>query len=390
MGAGIDIDTDTNANVVRGRHLDWFWRQAGRLAFPIFSLIRWLSLTRTMRFLTRHLRLPGWIPLLGNIDGRYLSPPVTVWFDGRRSMSAPTLKIVIDGLEKTTSPGALQPVSEKLFDGRPRFVFNVCFSCGRGATHGVYADPESIWFNVFFGYYQIDVPKELWGRPFGYLDSAIGATPQIRGLDLVTIGEADWNYFSNFLYGVPLEVVNREVTIDETSASPQGRRLTLEGRQWDVVLLDHMAVSSAYVANERDLQMTPHPVLRALWRAAFGGPPPRRSAVPGVSAFASTTMSGRILMYWREDAHDRNLKGPVYRTFIFGATIDQSYPDRLVALATSRAGALPAGEAERIRAQAIEDNRCFLRAQNAAIEALIRREYGDLGWTEGSTTRGAS
>jgi hypothetical protein len=385
MEAGIDIDRDT----AKGGHLDWFWRQVGRLAFPLFSLIRWIGLSRAMRLLTRHLRLPGGIPLLGNIDGRYLAPPVTVWFDGRRSMSAPTLKIVIDGREKTTSPGALQPVSEKLFNGRPRFVFNVCFSCGRGATHGVYADPESIWFNVFFGYYQIDVPRE-WGSPFGYLSNAVGPNPQICGLDLVTIGEADWNYFSNFLYGVPLETVNREVTIDATSAVPQARRLTLEGRQWDVVLLDHMAVSSAYVADERDLQMTPHPVLRALWRAAFGGPPPRRDAVQGDGAFSSTSMSGRILMYWREDAHDRNLQGPVYRTFIFGATIDQTYPDRLVALATSRAGALSADEAARIRAQAVDENRCFLRAQNAAIEALIRREYGDLGWTEGSTTRGAS
>lgn len=192
--------------------LGTIYRVWGRVAFALLRVARWIALSPVARRLTRGVNLPGWIPLLGDIDGRYLTPPASVEFGGRRSMSAPTLELTVDGRAGTARPAALAPVAE-LFAGQPRFVFNVCFSCGDGDSQGVYADPESIWFNVFFGYYQIDVARSLWERPFGYRRGTGGAL-EIHHRDLAAIGEADWNHFSNFLYGVPLGVVKRHQELE--------------------------------------------------------------------------------------------------------------------------------------------------------------------------------
>lgn len=365
--------------------LDWIARRSGGLAFAVLRVVRRVSLSARVRRLTDGAHLPGWLPLLGDIDGRFFPPPVEVSFRGERSMSAPTLEITVDGRARAAVPDALVPVTE-LFPENQKFVFNVSFSCGSGERHGLYGDPQSIWFNVFFGYYQIDVLKADWERPFAYERVASGPpgaeTFAVRPRELLALGSADWNYFSNFLYGVPPSALPTDLEggIDLRQATVRGRA-SLAGGLWDRVDLDDIEVSSAYVVDEAELLARPHAALRALWRAAFGGHRARPEAFP--TSFIRTRMKGRILMAWGEDDTDRDLHGPVYRTYIFGATCDQTYPDRMARVAEAASpGGLASDERRRIREHATRANDAFLDAQYTQIQRLIAREYAHLGFPD--------
>ena len=165
-----------------------------------------LRLVRATAHRFPRLSVPGWVPLAGDIDGRGWAPPVSVeGFSYGKSMTIPAiLEIHIDGRTGEAKPGVLAPVATRLFDGYPPFVFNVSFACGASKPFqpAVYGDPRSPWFNVFVGYYEIDVTKREWERPFGYRRNAAGDF-ELELEDISRLGEADWNYFSNFMYGVP-------------------------------------------------------------------------------------------------------------------------------------------------------------------------------------------
>jgi hypothetical protein len=100
-------------------------------------------------------------------------------------------------------------------------------------------------------------------------------------------------------------------------------------------------------------------------------------------------MRARLLTCWTEDARDRDLGGPVYRTFIFGATVDRTYPARLVQAERYRRP-VSGPELEALQARAAAQNEAFLRAQCAELERLICAEYAHLGFAATSLdARGA-
>ena len=225
--------------------------------------------------------------------------------------------------------GAL--VKRKFFADDGDFIFNVAFSCGDPgwSGRGVYTDPRSIWFNVFFGYYQIDVPRSHWSRPFGYRDA--GVRPEIEPRDVVRIGKADWNYFSNYVYGVPAAAIAPYDDIDMNAV-----RVTYIGRTrvgesyWDELELDGVEVVSAYTAAGADHLLVAHdPLWSPVWRAVFGGPCPRPEHT---TSFIPTRMRARLYMAFRATADiDPDLGGPAYQTLIFGGTVRRDWPDAAAA-----------------------------------------------------------
>jgi hypothetical protein len=326
------------------------WRRVRRRAIYTFlRTLRWLARRRP------HMRMPGFIPLVGDIDDRIWAPPVTVHGRGfGRSMTIPAiLEIKIDGRGKTASPAAFTPVATRLFADYPPFLFNVSFACGSGRMFrpGVYGDPRSPWFNVFVGYYQIDVSRTEWSRPFGYTHDG-----QLEIADLARLGEADWNYFSNHMYGVPLDAI---APVDD----PDAKFTVLDSveiakRRWDHVEARGMTVASAYLANRDHRRLDdPHPILSDVWRCVFGEPYHDRSHA---QSFFPTSMRARLYASFVEADDNRDLRGPVYRTFIFGGTVNEWWGART-----------PANAAH---------NEAFMALQMATIEDLIAREFAHLGF----------
>jgi hypothetical protein len=274
------------------------------------------------------------------------------------SRAATVTRIVID--ERAKAPGRVGAlVKRKFFDDYPPFIFNVCFSCGAAGRRsaGTYCDPHSIWFNVFLGYYEIVAPKSLWSRPFGY-DTA-GGQAAVRFEDVVRIGKADWNYFSNYLYGVPerlIEPYNR-VRMDKVRCLDLGReRIPAAvgggeaGRYWDVVEVDGVEVVSAYVSGRDGNKLESPSLLSPLWRLSFGRPNPRGDYP---DSFIPTVMRARLYLSHGEGRHPR--LGGVYRTVIFGGTVNTGYRDA-------------------------EENERFLERQAEAARQVIGRYYPHLGF----------
>jgi hypothetical protein len=294
------------------------------------------------------------LPAVGDIDNRFFVNQVKV--DDPRfgeSGSPPSvLEIVVD--DRSISPGGVgRLVKRHFFPAEGKLVFNVAFSCGKPTLcRGRYADPTSIWFNVFFGYYQIDVPRSTWNRPFGYESPANGRAT-LRPLDILKIGKADWNYFSNYMYGVPEAAILPYNGIDESKTLVTKHARVRIGRSyWDHLTLDGVEVVSAYVSGQdgQRLVMTDH-VWTPIWRSLFG---PTEASDAHPKSFIPTHMRAEIYMAWVE-RHDRDLRERAYSTLIFGATVNADYPD-------------PA------------ENEAFMQAQLAAVRRVMEKSYGTSGF----------
>lgn len=290
---------------------------------------------------------------LGDVNHKYVvdCPKVDDPRIGKSKCAPFALKIVV-GEHGTGFPGGIgKVVHDALFPNKPTFTFKVVFAAAETDLlgRGNYANPSSIWYNVFFGYYEIDVPKRGWGRPFGY--DLVGGRRTVRHDDLLRIGKADWNHFSNQLYGVPLAAINRQhldqidprgVTLPPVYEKPIGAGM------WDLVEIRGVEVVSPY-RSKHDGQSyvdTGHDM--PVWQYVFGrydGDDPRVRA-----SFLPSRMHGKFYMYFKED-RDPDTHEEIYRTFMFGGTVNEAYPDRA-------------------------ENERFLSLQMTALEHVIDREAG--------------
>jgi hypothetical protein len=294
----------------------------------------------------------GCLPELGEVDGRTFGGAVTV-NDPRFGASASPGVVVLIKVQDGGDNGPAHvgaEVKRAFFPDTPPFHFNVSFACGKPeADGGAYTDPHSIWFNVFVGYYEIDVRKAAWGRPFGYQRGDRDAP--IATEDILRIGKADWNYFSNYLYGVPLDVVRGFDQKRAGTARYAGRK-RVGKRDWDVLELEQVEVLSAYVSGKDGQALVDTAQLSTdAWRASFGGIHPRPDFP---KSFIPTHMRARIYMSFRE-GKERTTGERTYRTTLFGATTNDVFPDA-------------------------KENDRFLEVQDAALQKVMATSYPDLGF----------
>jgi hypothetical protein len=282
-------------------------------------------------------------PTGGLVDG---SPAVHLpviperWGPSGASGGSITRFHVRDGVRIVTDVGST--VRTELFGHVPPFTVNVVAGCGHPTTPGgpgVYGDPESRWFNAFFGVYQVDCAiADGWTRPFGYA-SDDGVASELHADDLLRLGIADWNWFSNFLYGVPRDVcieygtVTPGVVVDPVTTAVVG------STTWHRVGLTGVVVASCYQSDAPgSRQLADNSIITPHVRQSFGLPCPR----PGYpTSFVPTTLhSVATMTYWRDDAGFHTLTlGGTCRTdsepeFLADqrtaaeAVIAASYPDR--------------------------------------------------------------
>jgi hypothetical protein len=316
---------------------------------PLKRLLRWIGRSG-LRLYLKFLR----ITMVGDVKGKAFvhaadfAHPI---FGESRAFPA-VLEIVVDD-DRSRAPADVGRLAKRaLFADDPRFLFNVVFSCGDPAPFqkGLYTDPRSIWFNVFFGYYELDAPCALWNRPLGYRSAAPGA--EVEFADIVRIGKADWNYFSNRVYGVPLERIRPHDAFDLATIGHRylGRERIGES-WWDRVALDGVEVASAYTApGEQGRLERPAWAWTPAWRLAFGGPCPRSEAT---ESFFPTKMRAELYMSFQKatDRADVKGSGEVWRTLIFGGTVRSDYrkPGESADVSRAEADAFLAVQLETLR-----------------------------------------
>jgi hypothetical protein len=322
-------------------------------------LVRWLS-QGGLRLYLRLLR----ITMVGDVKGQAVVHAAD--FDhpvfGEARAFPTVLEIVVDDDRRRPPADVGRLAKRALFPNDPKFLFNVVFSCGDPGpfAKGLYTDPRSIWFNVFFGYYELDAPCSAWDRPLGYRSAAPGAPVEFA--DVVRIGKADWNYFSNRVYGVPLDRIR---PLDAWDLGTIGHRhlgrVKIGDSWWDHVALDGVEVVSAYTAPGQAGRLErPAWAWTPVWRLAFGSPCPRPEAT---ESFLPTKMRAELYMSFRKGRDPADLKGEVWRTLIFGGTVRSDYRN-------------PARTAEESRAEAD----AFLAVQLEALRGVMEEHYATDGF----------
>lgn len=269
-------------------------------------------------------------PLVGEFMGRFIVHPPK--FDdpvfGEASKNPNLLEIYVS-TEKQWPLEVGKIVNDRYFPTDPPIVFNVCFSCSKPTLlhGGDYSNPESHWFNVFFGFYEIDVPKgdgeTGWTRPFGF-ENDTTLTPRFE--ELMKIGKADWNYFSNHVYGVPLEECDRYREVPDPGIVPTVLKPSVHhaGHEYVEAQIDGMEVVSGY-ATKADGGKLGYPfcIFSPIWRNKFGRPRPSPSFQ---HSFPPTRMKMRFIAR-HEEGPDEDLGTEAYKTFIYGGAVNTSWAD---------------------------------------------------------------
>jgi len=270
-------------------------------------------------------RLLAKIDLIGEINGNLEGKPVYINDNrfGKSTDYSTILEIDVNKKEKSSFLNNVgQIVRDRYFDFD--FIFNVCFSCAKPEIFkdDKYADPYSIWFNVFLGYYQIDVPFKSRTYPFGFNENM-----SINAREILKIGKSDWNFFSNYLYGVPLKVIEDnneaiELSEEEISGSVVETEI-IAGVEFQKVTVNSFKVISAYEANG-DRKLT-NDFNNFVWQTLFGYPVSRDEFT---KSFITTNMKSVMYVYHKDMSNDPDLpKGEnQHSTFIFGGVINLDYP----------------------------------------------------------------
>jgi hypothetical protein len=287
-------------------------------------------------------------PAVGEIGGKpgFAEPVVDHEHYGRSQLCTPAiLRLHVDEGERAISDAG-RLVKSSLFASHPPFVFNTiaCVGTADASGRGAYPNPNSVWFNVFFGCYQIDAPRSEWSRPFGYL-SAAAAASQIAFDDITRLGEADWNFFSNWMYGVPLEAIEPYNTVDPVTTVQDPAPGLIGNTLWHHAVVEGVTCVSTYESDGRGAaRLVTNSLIDDIWRRAFGLPNPQRDRP---TSFLPTTLRAELHMAYFEDED-------AYHTVICGGT-----------------ATLPVDPE-------------FLAAQMTAIRAVIETSYPDCGFPRGS------
>jgi hypothetical protein len=284
-------------------------------------------------------------PTIGEMVGHTDAPPPVLdhpTFGACQPCGPTVLRLHVDDDPRGLCPVG-QLVKRELFPDVPPFVFNVvaCVGAFPAGSPGRYADPLSVWFNIFLGYYQLDCAKPAWARPFGY-KGADGEHSLPEPDDLLRLGMADWNWFSNWNYGVPeAELVPYSRPDSPSSQVVDHGLITVGASRWHDVEVLGLEVASCYQSEGAGAgRLVDNSEATSMFRHSFGGPSPRRG---WTTSFVPTTLDARLCMaYWEDE--------DAYHSLLFGGTAES------------------------------RTNPLFLRAQVDAVRDLITDHYPTSGF----------
>jgi hypothetical protein len=291
-------------------------------------------------------------PAHGSVGGRS-EPDPPVFDDPRfgksRMSSKKVTRVFVEDRERQLADVG-RVVKRTLWPDYEPWVFNTvaCVGDFDSRGRGTYSDPTSPWFNVFLGYYQIDAPKPNWDRPFAY-ESANGVDSRVRFDEIVRLAKSDWNYISNWMYGVPGEIAERhnDFDVDELRLTQQNAGVIGQSH-WHRVEIGGVDFVSVYEADRDGAErLVSNSLVSQLWRNAFGKPNPREDHP---DSFIPTVLDGDMyIAYWEDDE--------AFHTTMFGGTAPADAPKE------------------------------FLAGQLAEAKRVIERGFADVGFSDDPPAR---
>ena len=293
--------------------------------------------------------------LVGEINNRIFSPPIILKSEkfGDSTNYQFVSEFKID--KNNTLLENVWSILKSYFDFD--FIFNVSFSCAKPylSQRDRYADPYSIWFNIFLGYYQIDISTKERDLPFAF--SKIGLEEKLNLDEIIKIGKADWNLFSNFLYGVPKDELLEYCKINKRDKDYISvKKVKIEGYQLWEVIVNSIEVVTAYQSNVgKELN---EELANSIWQTVFGSPSSREEFP---ESFIPANMKVVLYLNYQIIENDPDIKEPMWSTNIFGGTINLDYPKNMMKNPHN----------EKTLEELTADNELFLEEQLIEIKKMI-------------------
>lgn len=321
------------------------------------------------------------MPTVGEISDKIFSNPIKInkKFCGRKSTSYKTIMEIIIDRESKSLSGCGKLVYDIYFEDYPKMLLNVCYSCGKPNIFrkGGYGDPLSIWYNVFLGYWEVDVLVNDLNRPYGYTINKNGFR-SINKKEVLAIIKSDWNYFSNHIYGVPIEFIDgdiKSVSNFNKEVKVFKKQKIINGKKWDHLHLNDVKVVTTYQFTD-GAKFKKHSFYTPLWHILFGKPlSPKKNIdevlnkinISKISSFFPTSMDGEIFMTY-DIVKDVDLNGLAYRTYFFGGSKHNHYP-----LIKSM---LTGIDKELLN----KENEIFLQTQMIEVQKIIEKKFSNHGF----------
>ena len=258
------------------------------------------------------------MPLVGEVNNRYFSD-IEGMNDstyGRTRDSVGVYAIEIKEKPRVLKAGKI--IKDLMFKDYPDFTLNAIATsayvdiCGKSE----YPNPKSHWYNVMYGFYEIDVPVSSVKSAYGF-DTKGNVVPK----DIIKIGLCDWNITTGYLYGVPLEICKKNVKFTgNEKLRVVNESIKIGSMTYKEVEFSDIIATSVYPAREQ-LEKT---VLSEFLQHSWGTHP----YVYGFEqAFPKVRMAGRFYIT-QSISHSDEYDCQCYKTIVGGGVINMDYPDK--------------------------------------------------------------
>jgi hypothetical protein len=256
------------------------------------------------------------MPTVGEIDNRHFIevPYFSHEKFGDCRKSEGVIEVII-----SENPTGLVEVGkigkEQIFKDYPKLILNINATSAKPNEDGIsdYPNPQSHWFNVFLGFYEIDTDGEA---PFGFTKGG-----DINMADIIKIGKFDWNIITGYSYGIPYDVCIQQCKLTGREKVKLINQSVMIGKKEYVeVELTELEAVSPYPAHEELLDNVSY---GEDFRKAWGV----HGYVEGYEEpFMVTRIKSRLYIRWFQE-YDTDMGKVCFKTIVAGGTINMDYPD---------------------------------------------------------------
>lgn len=169
-----------------------------------------------------------------------------------------------------------QIVKFELFKDHSEFKTKVAITSSKPkGNYSEFLNPKSEWFNVLLILGKVEV--EWKDRPFGFTENL-----EVNKEDIYLYSKAVWNYFVNYIYGIPISECVKYNDIEDEHIQMISRKITIGNYDYielDVVNLGTICGYSSWVSGGKGNYVVNDVILTPLWRRIFGKAKPRKSVM---------------------------------------------------------------------------------------------------------------
>lgn len=202
-----------------------------------------------------------------------------------------------------------------MFEEYPSFMCSEYLTCSKKNN---YSNPLSNWYNVVYGFYEINAPCSGWARPYGFTTDF-----KIIPSEIIKVISSNTNIVINYIYGVPFwKCVEACSMQGKEKVTIVNEKVSIGEYNYIEIMIEDMNLITCYTTDKKLLSL-PYNSLSKLWREIFG----TVEYIKGFETdFPIIRMKGKFYVRY-EHTFDRRLRTFVFKTWIYGGIVNMDTPN---------------------------------------------------------------